>query len=68
MCKCKKYQALVAARDNAERELTRQLLAYIADGDEYHTALTRDDLIAAGSLARLVHKHSRYRTPKGASF
>jgi hypothetical protein len=36
-------------------ELRAELASLVAEGDEYHAEGVREDIVAASSLARLVH-------------
>jgi hypothetical protein len=47
---------LVAAQSARVAALSAELAALVADGNEYHAAIVRDDIVAAASLARLVHR------------
>jgi len=49
--------AALAEKQAAEvARLEAELALFVADGDEYHAEGVRDDLLAATSLARLLHK------------
>lgn len=49
--------AVLKARQAAEvKRLETELADLVTNGNEYHAAMVRDELIAARSLARLVHK------------
>lgn len=48
-------ETLRAAQVARVAELEAELAQLVADGDEYHAAQVRGDIVAASSLARLVH-------------
>lgn len=48
---------VIAAQAAAIEVLEVELAALVAAENEYHAALVRGDIVAAKSLARLVHKH-----------
>ena len=64
---CKKYTLLAAKQVQTIVRLQGELNSYIADGNEYHAAAIRQDMLAASSYARLIHKHTRYRKVKTKS-
>lgn len=53
---CTVRTRLVRKQNRDVKELERDLVEFVAAGDEYHAAMTRDWLPAAKSPARLVHK------------
>lgn len=49
------FAKLLAAQAARVAELEAELAAYVEAEDEYHAAGVREDLVAARSLARLLH-------------
>ena len=57
MAKRRSRQITLSEKQTAEvARLEAELAQFVADGDEYHAEGVRGDLLAATSLARLLHK------------
>lgn len=54
---CRVCAILAAKRDERLAELYNELATMLAEGDEYHAAMVKDEITASESLARLIHKH-----------
>ena len=52
-------EVLVAKQAEAVAKLEAELAAFIEAGNELYAKYTRDDIIVASSLARLVHPAPR---------
>lgn len=62
---CAERKRLARRQQRRVGRLRRELNRLVGEGNDYHARFIQADLVAAGSLARLIHRCGEKKSPDG---